>query len=462
MNIGLILILGLACLILAIAGLFRPFVGILVFIIIHFVQPGELIPALAPFRIELVYGILLFARIFQQRASHPGAPILSDNVFRGALYLLGASILSVPFSVWPGGAANTSLDLVKHIAMILLFMLVVDSQSRLRQLLWCVAAVATWFAGSSLSAFAHGDFYKLEYNLGALDRAQGINSIVGGPNELAGLLLALLPLLVVLLRCTRNIFARILLIAAGGALLAAIALTGSRIAIIGLLAMGIYYTVQSKQRLLTGVACVVIGATLWSNLPNAYKERYLTVESYAEGGQLDASNQLRLQIWEAGETIFLRRPILGVGAGQFPTAYGLFYLQGRHAAWMQPHNLLIETGCELGIVGLIALFYFLWQIAKSIGVVLKKKNDPKLKLNYEMALACAVMFVGVAILSLVGHTLYRPFWYLLAGFVAANRNVACAFVRAPEPELVIPAAQLSRPWRKPTPRLAKVAAKWRV
>lgn len=461
MSTGLIIVLGLACFIFAVVGLFRPFIGILVFIVIHFVQPGELIPALAPFRIELVYGLLLFARIFQQRASHPGPPILSDNVFRGALYLLGAAVLSVPFSVWPGGAADMVLDLVKHIALILLFMLVVDSQSRLRQLLWCVAAVATWFAGSSLSAFAHGDFYKLEYNLGALDRAQGINSIVGGPNELAGLLLALLPLLVVLLRCTRNVFARILLIVAGAALLAGIALTGSRIAIIGLLAMGIYYTFQSKRRILTGVICAVIGVTLWSNLPNAYKERYLTVESYAEGGQLDASNELRLKIWEAGETIFLRRPILGVGAGQFPVAYGLFYLKGRHAAWMQPHNLLIETSCELGIVGLVALFYFLWQIAKSIGAVLEKKNDTRLKLNYEMALACAVMFVGVAIESLVGHTLFRPYWYLLAGFVAANRNVACSFVTSPE---VKPASskEVQYAWRKSAPKLAKVPIKWRV
>ena len=40
---------------LAVVGLFRPFLGLLVLMTLHFVQPGEMVPALAPLRIELVY-----------------------------------------------------------------------------------------------------------------------------------------------------------------------------------------------------------------------------------------------------------------------------------------------------------------------------------------------------------------------------------------------------------------------
>jgi len=49
-----------------------------------------------------------------------------------------------------------------------------------------------------------------------------------------------------------------------------------------------------------------------------------------------------------------------------------------------------------------------------------------MELNYQVAVACAVMFVGIMILSSVSHTLYRPYWYLLAGLVAANRNILYA------------------------------------
>jgi O-antigen ligase len=290
---------------------------------------------------------------------------------------------------------------------------------------WCLAAVAAWFAGSSLSAYAHGQFYAL----GDLDRAEGINSVVGGPNELAGLLLALLPLLIALLRSTRNALARVLLVGCGSLSLIAISLTGSRIAMIGLIAIAIYYTFQSRHKLLTCIACLAIGFLVWFNLPHVYKQRYLTVEHYAQGGQLDASNEFRLEVWRAGEKIFLQRPILGVGAGQFPTAYGLIYLGERHGAWMNPHNLLIQVACELGLVGLAAFVYFLWQIVKGISFTLKGKRSRGFEFNYQVAIACSVMYAGVLILSLVGHTLYRPYWYLLAGLVAANRNITYAKLR---------------------------------
>lgn len=421
------LILGAA---LAIAGLFRPFLGMLVLIVIHFVQPGELIPALDPFRIELVYGTLLIVSFIAHRISPSPTLLFSNRIFLSALILLGAALLSIPLAVWRGGAVSAVIDLAKLIVLIVLLSMLVDSQARLRTMLWCMAAVAAWFAGTSLSGYARGDFYALQYEWGALDRAEGINSIVGGPNELAGLLLALLPLLIALVRSTRSVLARIVLMTSGAMTLAAISLTGSRIAMIGLVVMALCYAVQSKHKLLTSVACLVIGCSIWFNLPREYKQRYLTVESYATGGQLDASNEFRLEIWKAGGRIFLRNPIVGVGAGQFPTAYGLIYLNGRHAAWMNPHNLLIQIACELGLVGLAAFCYFLAQIARGIKFVLHKTRNGATKLNYQTAIACCIMSIGTLILSLVGHTLYRPYWYLLAGLVAANHNIVVAKIRA--------------------------------
>jgi putative inorganic carbon (hco3(-)) transporter len=416
------LILGAA---LAIVGLFRPFLGMLVFVTIHFVQPGELIPALQPLRIELVYGTLLIAILIYRRVSRSGPSLLSDGIILGAAILLATALLSIPFAVWRGGAANTVIGLIKLIALIPLIAILVESQNHLRMTLWCMAGLAAWFAGSCLSAYAHGQFYAL----GTLDRAEGINSIVGGPNELAGILLAFLPLLIVLLRTTRNILARILLVTYGAVSLGAISLTGSRIAMIGLIAIAIFYTVESKHKILTCVACILIGTTIFQLLPREYILRYLTVEYYAKGGKLDASNELRLQIWRVGEKIFLKYPIFGVGAGQFSTAYGQIFLAGRHAAWMNPHNLLLQLACELGIVGLAAFVYFMWQIVKGIRFVLRKKRNREFALNYQLAIACSVMCMGVLILSLVGHTLYRPYWYLLAGLVAANRNIVYAKLR---------------------------------
>ena len=427
MNSYSFLVIGIMLSVLAIAGLFRPFLGMLVFVVIHFVQPGELVPAIASLRIEMVYGTLLIGIIIYQRAVRSTPSLLSDHIVRGAMIFLGAAALSVPFAVWRGGAATTVTELMKLITLIVLLALLIQSKSQLKTMLWCMAGVGAWFAGSSLWAYLQGQFYALSYDWGKLNRAEGVNSIVGGPNELAGILLALLPLLIALIRTTRNVLARILLVTCGGVSLAAISLTASRIAMIGLIAMAIFYVFQSKYKLLTCMVCVLSGYVTWHNLPREYKDHYLTVESYAQGGQLDASNELRLEIWKAGRMIFFKYPILGVGAGQFSTAYGQLFLAGRHAAWMKPHNLLIQVACELGLVGVAAFVYFLWQIVKGIIFALKAKRMRRgFDLTHQVAIACSVMFVGVIILSLVGHTLYRPYWYLLAGLVAANRNIVYA------------------------------------
>jgi putative inorganic carbon (hco3(-)) transporter len=426
MSYNAILLIGLALgALLLLAGLFRPFVGLLAFLIIHFVQPGELVPALAPFRIELVYGTLLIGILIYRRAKAPGPSVLSDRILFSAVLLVGVGILSIPFAVWPGGAASTVLEMLKLTTLLFLLTLMLDSVRRLRHALWCMTGVAIWFAGSSLSAYAHGQFYAL----GKLDRAEGVNSMAGGPNELAGLLLALLPLLVALLRSSRNVLARTLLVVCGAVCLAAISLTGARIVMIALISIAIFYTIQSKHKVPTFLTCVLIAAMIWHFLPLEYKQRYLTVQQYAGGGQLDASNSFRLEIWKAGEQIFFKYPILGVGAGQFPTAYGLIYLNGAHRAWMNPHNLVIQVACELGVVGLLVFGYFVWQIIRGIAVGLRRKRERGMALNYQVAIACAVMFVGVMILSFVSHTLYRPYWFVLAGLAAANRNIIYAKLR---------------------------------
>jgi O-antigen ligase len=120
--------------------------------------------------------------------------------------------------------------------------------------------------------------------------------------------------------------------------------------------------------------------------------------------------------------MFLEHPIVGVGAGQFPIAYGMSLT--RHEAWMNPHNLLLQIACELGIAGLFAFGYFLSRLLKANRYLLSFRDDPDLRLNYQVAVACGAMLIGVLVLSCVSHTLYRPYWYLMGGLVAANCTIA--------------------------------------
>jgi len=68
----------------------------------------------------------------------------------------------------------------------------------------------------------------------------------------------------------------------------------------------------------------------------------------------------RTDIWSVGLVIFETSPLIGVGYANFPVAYtpqlvmeaGVGFSQG---AYRDPHNLLISTSAELGLVGLVLL-----------------------------------------------------------------------------------------------------------
>ena len=401
---------------LALAGLFRPFLGLLLLITIHFMQPGELIPALAPFRLEFVYGILVILSFILHRASGSSRPLFSHRIFIAALILLGVATLSIPFAIWRFGALDQTITLTKLVVFLFLIGTLVDTNERMRTVVWLLVGLLVWYAGSALSAYLRGEFVFAQ----GIERAVGRTSEVGGPNELAGLIVALLPFLVVAFRTSRKILVKALLLPVCPLALAAVVVTGSRSGMLNGAAIAGFYVLMSKHKVVSFVMVAVMAVGLWLAMPPQYQQRYLTMRDYATGGQLDASNEFRLRVWKAGWRMFLDHPILGVGAGQFPTAYGTVYSGRAHGAWMNPHNLIIQVGCELGLIGLFVFGYFMSQIVKANYSQLRLKGQAGYELNYEVAVACGAFLLGLAVASTFGHTLYRPYWYLLGGLVVAN------------------------------------------
>ena len=413
-----VVIVGLAVVFaIAVVGLFRPFLGLVVLILIRFVQPAGLVPALAPFRVELVYALLLLFSYVVHRASTPTVPPLTSPILRASLILLGYATLTVPFAIWRGGALDQVITLAKLVFILFFIATLIDSSFRLRSIVWVLAGLLAWYAGSALRSYARGELVFAQ----GVERAVGVTSVVGDPNALAGLIVGLLPFLIAAIRFTRMVAARLLLLLVFPLAVGTVVVTGSRASMLALVAVGIYYVLHSKHKVLSFVCFVALACVTWVGMPEQYQQRYLSPSRYAQGEEMDASNELRLRIWKAGWRMFLDHPVLGVGAGQFRTAYGTVYSGVAHGPWMQPHNLLIQVGCELGLVGLVIFGYFVFQLVKANRSILQLKGRSTYKVNYEVAVACGALLVGVAVVSVFGHTFYRPYWYLLGGLVGANR-----------------------------------------
>jgi O-antigen ligase len=145
-------------------------------------------------------------------------------------------------------------------------------------------------------------------------------------------------------------------------------------------------------------------ALVFDQLPGSSLSRF---ELFADGlGSVDSSAQARVNLFDVALAMFAQQPVFGHGTGAFAafaqTHVGLidFYY---------PHNILLQTGAELGVVGLAALLAFV-----TVALVRRIPDDPA----WGTIRAVAVFqFVN----SLVSGDLYsdRLLWGLLVMLVAA-------------------------------------------
>jgi O-antigen ligase len=218
------------------------------------------------------------------------------------------------------------------------------------------------------------------FALGGFIRAYGDFS---QPNAFAGYLAMILPLGVTMAllpgRERPLIIAATLLIGAG------VAASLSRGALLGVavaLALIALLWSPASRRVLAMTLAAGIAVTTFSVVgvvPRDVTERvavlfenFLTFNAAAI--ELTPANFAlvhRLAHWQAAWAMFQANPLLGVGPGNFDTAYQLYHVPRWPLSLGHAHNYYLNTLAELGIIGFAALIAFLVTVFRRIGQAVK-------------------------------------------------------------------------------------------
>jgi O-antigen ligase len=167
-------------------------------------------------------------------------------------------------------------------------------------------------------------------------------------------------------------------------------------------------------------------------VPTAVRQRIEMTKSST--GELDASAQQRVQLWNESWQSIKESPIIGKGYATFR--------YGQHAANLfDTHNLFVKVWVETGIVGLIMVFILLQQML-SLGYRLFRRDDDPLfrglGLGLFLATCCSVVanFFGDRwnFIEISG-----PMWVLVGAAVCAIH------LKAVEPETPAAPVQTSPP-----------------
>ncbi len=139
---------------------------------------------------------------------------------------------------------------------------------------------------------------------------------------------------------------------------------------------------KDRKMILVFVAFLLTWQTL---VPTAVRER---VEMTDRGGHLDASSQLRVDLWENARKAIIRSPIVGQGFATFQL--------GEHVDNLtDTHNYYVKVMVETGIIGLAMFLFLLQQMVATSHRLFKKATDPLFKgLGLGLLLATSACMVA--------------------------------------------------------------------
>ena len=343
------------------------------------------------------------------------------------------AILSTIWSINANAALGELSTLVQlFVIAVLIADVVIHDPTLVRPLLWAYSISASFTAALGILAF-------LEGNQVANDR---VAALAGqDPAHFAALLLpAFLFCTFELLHGRRPYLSLpVIVVTLGGILLSGT--RGAWVSVIAALALFVFPALDLRRKVASVVLLLVVfGAALQiPSVSNLVMDRVATAAVSGGAGRTD--------IWSVGLVMFETSPIIGVGYGNFPVAYTpqLVMEAGvgfNHGAYRAPHNLVISTSAELGLVGLALLGLFL------VPLVLRRGWGPDAQVI--RAILAALMVDGL-FLDLFGNR--KQVWLIIG--IAVGLAYLARRAEAADEDAHVAGALNARPAQDPNPPSAR-------
>lgn len=407
------IILPASCFILLVLALLNPVYGVIAYFIILNAKLGDMYPVLGQIRFELLVAIYVFVAIFfSLRGFGNFLPRLTPvNSAFWILFFIG--MLSMVFSISPALSwENGGYFLFKVALFYLMLVMTINTTSDLKRLLWAFAIVAAWIAYEPAVNYITGNVTVENYG----EIAYGRFGVASGHVALANTLDQAIPITFYLALSTRSRIMRIFLYLILALLFFGVYVTKSRGGFVGLVIIGMGIVFLAKARSKAVLAALAAGILFLSIAGTAYTHHMSTMQQGIHGSRSTTDRYLGLI---NGISMMIKRPILGVGVGNYAEARRLYFHYYFYA-----HNLYGELFGELGLAS-AAWFYWIYVILKRSKYLKSRldtlnEND---KFYYNLLNGIQLGIVVRLILGNFSHGWYIWFWFMMAAFVVGMENV---------------------------------------
>jgi len=399
------LILSILAGISLIAMLWKPFFGLICYLIVMMIQPGLYYPELKELRVEFFVGVIILVVILLSPGRLQRIRFKENDIIKWMFILYGVMILSMVQAMDIDISWEWVYDFSKIFFFFIMIITLIDNERDIKVFFLIYGLVTCALAYDAIFNYFAGNIIK-SLSETRTDYAVAEQGIASGHVALANLTLQGIPAIWYLAVNQPKVLLKIIGIFLFILCLYALVISGSRGGFIGLIVLWILLIYFSKTRFLL-ISLGVLTATIF---PFFSQSNYMDVVLKPFTGNLDMSGESRFTGLINGFEMLIRRPLLGVGPGCYPVARKAWLGWGLWA-----HNHYGELMGDLGITGTVVWFIFLkkyymsaWNIAKANG-----ENGVVRAICYTVIVTTLLrLFLGMAT-----HSVYIFIWYMLAGIV---------------------------------------------
>ena len=326
-------------------------------------------------------------------------PIVFEHGQALVLGLLGIALLSTAWAEQASAAVTTTTRYASFAAIYVIITQFGADRVLQRRIAWTLTITCSIAAALGLHEYLSGSA-----QLATLKYAQ--------QNDFAFILATSLPFMFFLLGRTRAL--RPLLLGAIGLVSAAILLSLSRGAFVGLAAGFVLFVLTDRRRLQVTVTAGLVAAVgtlfvIHSN-PQRFQQSLMLKQQIAQ-----ENVNTRFGAWSAAARLATDHPLLGVGPGNFQFHYNALTGQPLGTFTLTvAHNALLDVGAELGLLAMCLLaLYLLLAFIRLTASLERGYGDPGFVRTLRISLTIAI--VSAMFLS---EQYFLPFW-LIGGLAAA-------------------------------------------
>ena len=391
------------------AGL--PFAVFCVYLFVVIGRPQDYWPALAPFRLALVFTILTSLVTLSRRGERAGGVFKYTET---KLYFLLFAVMcaGIPFSIYRRASFDfVILQYVANMAFYVMFVIHVNSLVKYRRIIVVLVISALTF---TIFGLLQGRFNSGRFTTG---------SQVFDSNDVAFIEVSFLP------------FAMCAILGPFSLLTRALALTGMLLSILlalytgsrgGLIALGtilLLFLILRTASITRGHKAAILLFVAIMGMMSLGKLNVKRYSSLADlGDDYNTSDEEgRVQIWNRGWQLLLENPLTGVGVNGFGAAIGTMRASEHlRPVWQAPHNSYVQVFTETGFVGGASFVLLIATCLRTLNGLRRGKESP---VGKGLRTLPGLLFIGFIALLVAANFLSQAYSISFTLFFAISASL---------------------------------------